>query len=246
MKFSIAPNEHNEYFTVDPYNGSLYLVTSPDREQIEELTVTVRVDKITPNEVKIIVRVLDANDNGPRFIGNGRPIVAAIPSSATYGFPIAKLHAKDTDVGLNADIRYEIMSRDSDDTHKFTIDPVTGQVRAVVSFTREAGKVFGFDVKATDRRGAEDGRYSIANVFVFVLDEHKKLVMVIGAKPTQVEQNLANITNILSNITGFDVRIRKLEPHLDLENEDVYMTDLYLYAVDTFMNTVIDNDVLTQ
>uniref|UniRef100_A0A8D8TPP1 Cadherin-89D n=1 Tax=Cacopsylla melanoneura TaxID=428564 RepID=A0A8D8TPP1_9HEMI len=47
MKFSIAPNEHNEYFTVDHYNGSLYLVTSPDREQIEELTVTVRVDKIS-------------------------------------------------------------------------------------------------------------------------------------------------------------------------------------------------------
>ncbi|KAI5749559.1 hypothetical protein M8J76_008291 [Diaphorina citri] len=267
MKFSIAPNEHNEFFTVDPYNGSLYLVVSPDREQIGELTVTVRVDKISrrgktlqmiyplrpeslnnlgPNEVKIIVRVLDANDNGPRFVGNGRPIVAAIPSSATYGFPIAKLHARDADAGINAEIRYEIMSRESDDTHKFTIDPLTGQLRAVVAFSRDAGKVFGFDVKATDRRGAEDGRYSIANVFVFVLDEHKKLVMVIGAKPTQVEQNLGNITTVLSNITGFDVRIRKLEPHLDLENEEVYMTDLYLYAVDTFMNTVIDNDVLTQ
>lgn len=48
-----------------------------------------------PNEVKIIVRVLDANDNGPRFVGNGRPIVAAIPSSATYGFPIAKLHVSE-------------------------------------------------------------------------------------------------------------------------------------------------------
>lgn len=47
MKFSIAPNEHNEYFTVDSYNGSLYLVVSPDREQIGELTVTVRVDKIS-------------------------------------------------------------------------------------------------------------------------------------------------------------------------------------------------------
>lgn len=47
MKFSIAPNEHNEFFTVDSYNGSLYLVVSPDREQIGELTVTVRVDKIS-------------------------------------------------------------------------------------------------------------------------------------------------------------------------------------------------------
>lgn len=70
------------------------------------------------------------------------------------------------DSGLNAEIRYEIMSRESDETHKFSIDPVSGHVRAVVSFAKDAGKVFGFDVKATDRRGAEDGRYSIANVFV--------------------------------------------------------------------------------
>jgi hypothetical protein len=64
------------------------------------------------------------------------------------------------------------MSRESDDTHKFTIDPLTGQLRAVVAFSRDAGKVFGFDVKATDRRGAEDGRYSIANVFVSIVNNY--------------------------------------------------------------------------
>lgn len=36
----------------------------------------------------------------------------------------------------------------------------------MASFGRDAGRVFGFDVKATDRRGAENGRSSIANVFV--------------------------------------------------------------------------------
>lgn len=36
----------------------------------------------------------------------------------------------------------------------------------MASFGRDAGRVFGFDVKATDRQGAESGRSSIANVFV--------------------------------------------------------------------------------
>lgn len=44
-----------------------------------------------PNEVRIIVRVKDVNDNAPRFIINGRPIVAAIPTTATYGYQIVRL-----------------------------------------------------------------------------------------------------------------------------------------------------------
>lgn len=39
-------------------------------------------------------------------------------------------------------------------------------MRSVANFARDAGKVYGFDVKATDRRGADDGKSAIANVFV--------------------------------------------------------------------------------
>lgn len=74
--------------------------------------------------------------------------------------------AVDPDLGLNGEVRYQILGRADDDTKRFAIDPVTGQVRAVAHFARDAGKVFGFDVKATDRRGADDGKSSIANVFV--------------------------------------------------------------------------------
>lgn len=63
-------------------------------------------------------------------------------------------------------MRYQILGRGDDETRRFAIDPITGQVRAIASFARDAGKVFGFDVKATDRRGADDGASSIANVFV--------------------------------------------------------------------------------
>lgn len=72
--------------------------------------------------------------------------------------------AEDPDEGVNAEIRYQILGRE--DAPRFAIDPLSGQVRSVASFGRDAGRVFGFDVKATDRRGAENGRSSIANVFV--------------------------------------------------------------------------------
>lgn len=76
------------------------------------------------------------------------------------------MQAKDPDLGLNGEVRYQILGRADEATRRFTIDPITGQVRAIANFARDAGKVYGFDVKATDRRGADDGKSSIANVFV--------------------------------------------------------------------------------
>lgn len=45
------------------------------------------------NEVKVIVRVTDVNDNVPKFTITGRPIIAAIPTSANYGYHIIRLQA---------------------------------------------------------------------------------------------------------------------------------------------------------
>lgn len=78
----------------------------------------------------------------------------------------AYFQAKDSDLGLNGEVRYQILGRADEESRRFAIDPVTGQVRAISRFSRDAGKVFGFDVKATDRRGADDGKSAIANVFV--------------------------------------------------------------------------------
>lgn len=56
-----------------------------------------------------------------------------------------------------------------EDSDRFMIDSTTGQVRALSGFSNDKGRVFGFDVKATDRRGAHDGKVAITNVFVSYL-----------------------------------------------------------------------------
>lgn len=81
------------------------------------------------------------------------------------------IKANDPDLGINADIRYQLLNEQS---QKFAIDPITGQVKAVAPFAREGGKVYGFDVKATDKKGADDGKSAIANVFV------SKTIMIIN------------------------------------------------------------------
>lgn len=106
--------------------------------------------------------MIDENDNSPKFVGNGKPIVAVIPNTANFGYPVTKVEATDDDIGLNAEIRYSLLN---ESTKLFEIDEITGNIRVIGQITNDQ-RVYGFDVKATDRKGAEDGRSSIVNVFV--------------------------------------------------------------------------------
>ncbi|XP_014359554.2 cadherin-89D isoform X1 [Papilio machaon] len=248
-------------FVIDPRNGTLYLVRSPDREVKDVYEVLVRAERqkisrelphmiypvsddvlegMTKYDVKIVVRIKDVNDNAPKFLNGGRPMVTAIPTTAPFGYEVIQLQAIDADTGLNSDIRYQVMNSAGG---RFAVSPRSGAVRTAGSFAHDAGKVFGFDVKATDRGGADDGRSAIANVFVYVLDESKQLILVVGAKPTEVEKEMENITRSLSNMTGYDIRVRRLEPSFK-GSMDGHATDLYIYGVDPLSNAIIDMDVL--
>lgn len=67
---------------------------------------------------------------------------------------------------MNSDIRYAIVG-DPAEKRYFNVDEYTGLIRTIGGFNHLMNKtVFGFDVRATDRAGAPDGRSAITNVFV--------------------------------------------------------------------------------
>lgn len=99
-------------FVIDPRNGTLYLVRSPDREIKDVYEIIVRgerqkVSRELPHmiypvaddvlegmskfDVKVIVRIKDVNDNAPKFTKSGRPLVTAIPTTAPFGYPVIQL-----------------------------------------------------------------------------------------------------------------------------------------------------------
>lgn len=114
IRYSIVADETKarQLFSVDPRNGSLYLMTDVDREVNDRYEAKVRVDRVkigrgmpvmiypvvgerlnglAPNEARVVVRVKDVNDNAPRFKSKGRPILAAIPTTAHYGYEVVKV-----------------------------------------------------------------------------------------------------------------------------------------------------------
>lgn len=175
----------SEVFSIS--DGTLWLTKSLDREESALYSLKIRADLIAPrrprngknmqmmypvtddridnleeNEVRVVVKVLDVNDHVPVFRENG-PIIAVIPDTVKYGYNVLKVQADDDDAGVNGDIRYSIFN---EPTNFFGIDAVTGQIRALGPLWRDNQRVFGFDVKATDRQGAENGKSTIVNVLV--------------------------------------------------------------------------------
>lgn len=114
-----------------------------------------------------MIRVSDENDNPPKYIGNGKPIVAVIPNTANFGYPVTTVQATDDDIGINADIRYTLLNEPS---KLFEIDEISGSIRVLGPMSGADQRVYGFDVKATDRRGMEDGKSTITNVFVSCIE----------------------------------------------------------------------------
>ncbi|XP_055381122.1 cadherin-89D [Condylostylus longicornis] len=261
FKWSIVPEygEQQNSFEIDEHTGVIRVTKSLDREEIEAYRLKIRADRVgreartytqmmypvsgdriqglQENEVRVVIRVGDENDNTPKFRGNGRPIVTIIPNTANFGFPVTTVEAIDNDIGLNAEIRYKLLN---EPTKMFGINEETGKIRVLGPISGER-RVYGFDVKATDRRGDDDGRSSIANVFVYVLDENRQVRLVVSGKPLTVERHIGNLMKNLSVATGMDVRVRLLEPHFGGE---VPATDVYIYAVDPKTNTIVDMEKL--
>lgn len=270
--YSIVGSDYNGLFRIEPDTGRLVVMRSLDRESRDIYTIKVKAETydgrrlgkrdlrsktnnkstqeivnanhLAFDETLVIVHVGDENDNAPVFSNKGKPLVAAIPLEASFGYQVLKVTATDADLGINSAIRYEILARGDDASSKFHVDPVTGIVRSMVTFSLEGGKLFNFDIKATDREGSETGNSAVTNVFVYVLPETKMILFVTNTEPITVEKKSKNILEYLSNVTGYDVKMAKLEPHREGDYQDSQSTDLFLYAINPETNDIVDTDTL--
>ncbi|XP_050323376.1 cadherin-89D [Bactrocera neohumeralis] len=248
-------------FELDPKTTTLFALKSFDRELKSRYQLRVRADRLNreprnyarisypvtdervdgldPNECRIIVNIQDENDNEPRFKSAGQAIIAVVPRTATFGYPVTIVKAFDADEGINAEIRYRLLNEPS---RLFGIDELTGKIRLIGIIPMDQ-RVYGFDVKATDRGGADDGRSSIVNVFVYIIDEARQVRIVVAGKPVEVEQRIDALMHVLSEAIQMDVRVRLLEPHVGgLEPA----TDAYIYAVDYRTNAILEMEQLQE
>ncbi|KAM8879066.1 protocadherin Fat 1a isoform 5-T7 [Spinachia spinachia] len=156
LSYRITSGNPQGFFAVNAKTG-LVTTTSRklDREQqdehILEITVTDQGVPAKSTTVRVIVRVLDENDNRPLFLEKIYKI--KLPQRekpekerAAKRDPVYRVIASDRDHGANAEISYSI--EDGDENGKFFIEPKTGLVSS--KKVSSAGEYDILTIKAVD------------------------------------------------------------------------------------------------
>ncbi|XP_076360623.1 cadherin-89D-like [Tachypleus tridentatus] len=263
VQYDISEQDVDGMFDIEKETGLLILTKTLDREEKSQYILKIRADdqlrsrykrsvdvhelesyNLAYDETLVLVTVGDQNDNNPVFQHGGRSIVVAVPLEAAYGFEIIQIKAHDADDGYNAAIRYHIIQKNDDASSKFHIDPVTGVIRSMVTFSLDTRRVFTFDVQATDREGSDTGHSAVTSILIYVLPETKLVMIVSDRRPLVVEQNIDQVIGYLTNTTGYDIRLAKLESHHEGEQANPKATDLFLYGIDRGTNDIVDTELL--
>ncbi|KAF6280643.1 FAT atypical cadherin 2 [Rhinolophus ferrumequinum] len=149
LTFNITSGNHLGFFAIHPLTGLLSTARQLDRENKDEHILEVAVlDNGEPplrSTSRVVVCILDVNDNPPVF--SHKLFNVRLPerlSLVTPG-PVYRLVASDLDAGLNGRVTYSI---EESDKEGFSIDPVTGVVSSSSTFT--AGEYNILTIKATD------------------------------------------------------------------------------------------------
>ncbi|XP_039601252.1 protocadherin-9 isoform X2 [Polypterus senegalus] len=121
----------NDNFILDPYTGVIKSNVSFDREQQSSYTFDVKaMDGGRPprsSAAKVTINVIDVNDNSPVVIyPPSNTSFKLVPLSAIPGSVVAEVFAVDVDTGMNAELKYTIVS--GNNKGLFRIDPVTGNI----------------------------------------------------------------------------------------------------------------------
>ncbi|KAG8579549.1 hypothetical protein GDO81_010938 [Engystomops pustulosus] len=150
LSFHFSSGNNQGFFALNPSSGLIYTTEKQlDRENREEhiLEVTVSDNGEPPlqSASRVVIQVLDMNDNTPTF--SQKLFTVQLPERVTSPepSPIYRLIAMDRDKGINGQVTYAILEHNEE---KFTIDPNTGIISSAAAFP--SGEYNILTVKAMD------------------------------------------------------------------------------------------------
>ncbi|XP_037068712.1 protocadherin Fat 1-like [Pollicipes pollicipes] len=172
LRYRIAGGNPQSLFSMDPDTGIITTTERTlDRETRAAYTLEVTVSDwgapALTSTARVMVTVLDENDSPPVF--SERLYRVQVPLGPALSRPNASIFqviAHDEDAGVNAELRYSIVSTDG---LRLTIEPRLGQLRLPTDGAPIAAGKHQLTVRATD--GGKPVRSSVARVLLTVLEE---------------------------------------------------------------------------
>ncbi|XP_050299893.1 cadherin-23 isoform X2 [Anthonomus grandis grandis] len=255
--FLVGGNE-NGLFNLHPLEHTLQITKPLDREEMDKHLLLVKAtedcsyppeprnffDSDDDTQLKVVVKVLDVNDNPPRFVR--RVFTGGVSTATVFGTKFMSVKAEDPDYGKNALVYYYIIGNvqmtlteglDHLSRPPFLIEPDTGEVQ--LNFDPQQGMkgYFDFMVLANDTGGLED----TARVFIYLLREDQRVRFVLRQHAPDLRDKIEVFRDILGNVTGAIVNIDEFRIHANHDGTvDKTRTDLYLHLVDRKDNSILE------
>ena len=190
--------ESGSEFTVNTQSGVvLTAFSSFDRETRDSFNLTVvAVDEGVPSltgSAVVVVEISDENDSPPIF--DRANYTATVRENLPKETFVIQLNATDADIGLNAELVYDIVS--SSPYSHFSVDPLTGVVSTSQALDRENASFYQLTVRATDAGSPNlDGTVLVE---VVVMD-HNDFAPSFENTPYRVtvDENFVPVTPVLS------------------------------------------------
>ncbi|XP_072368878.1 protocadherin-10-like [Scyliorhinus torazame] len=155
--YNISPNEHFGLKVETAEDGieivELLLEKPLDHERQSSfqlmLTATDGGNPPRSGTARILITVLDSNDNAPAFDNKVHKV--SLIENSPRGTLVVSVHATDADEGSNAEVNYSFNNRVSQKIQElFSLDPRTGEIRVQGIIDYEEDDNYSFDVQAVD------------------------------------------------------------------------------------------------
>ena len=187
------------WFSVSNVSGVIQVATSLDREQVEQVALTIMAsDNGQPRRTataRVHVVVTDANDNAPTFAQSNYTV--EIPESLTSASPVIQVSASDKDMSTNGHVTYTLLGN----VNEFRVDPQTGLVTTQQLLDRETTAKYLLTILGKD--GGHPGQTGSASLTITLLDENdNRPVFTQAVYVANVREN--NALGIVANVTAHD------------------------------------------
>ncbi|XP_032741600.1 protocadherin beta-15-like [Rattus rattus] len=182
QNYKIGTNSHFHVSIRNRGDGRKYpelvLDKELDREEQAEFRLTLTaLDGGSPprtgtSQIRIIV--LDVNDNAPEFAQAFYRV--QILENSPLGSLVAKVSAKDSDIGTNGEVSYSLFHSSQKMSKTFELNALSGEVRLIKTLDFETTSSYEVDIEASDGGGLS-GKCSVSIQVVDVNDNYPELIM---------------------------------------------------------------------
>ncbi|MEJ1269947.1 cadherin 19 type 2 [Cricetulus griseus] len=235
-------------FSIDERTGDIFAIKKLDREEkslyfLRAQVIDVTTGKAVEPESEFVIRVLDINDNEPKFLDE--PYEATIPEMSPEGTFVIKVTANDADdpaTGYHTRILYNLEQGQP----YFSVEPTTGFYRFTVSEFAPSGTTIG-KIMAYDDDIGENAEmdYSIeeddSQTFDIITDNETQEGIVILKKKLDFEhQNhygiRAKVKNrhVAEELATAHVNASSTYIKVQVEDEDeppVFLLPYYIFGI---------------